>query len=176
MDEIINKVEKSGLKEINLEDFYIQGERYLLDIKQYLTSFSFGEGKEEAFILKEKDFREYVKTHDWTKYKDKLVAITCTADAVIPTWAYMLIATVLQPYAKKFVFGDLKTLETVLFQESLSKMNPEEFRDKKIIIRGCSNLPVPESAYVELTRILVPFAKSIMYGEACSTVPLMKKM
>lgn len=176
MDEIINKVEKSGLKEINLEDFYIQGERYLLDIKQYLTSFSFGEGKEEAFILKEKDFREYVKTHDWTKYKDKLVAITCTADAVIPTWAYMLIATVLQSYAKKFVFGDLKTLETVLFQESLSKMNPEEFRDKKIIIRGCSNLPVPESAYVELTRILVPFAKSIMYGEACSTVPLMKKM
>ncbi|HNO71258.1 MAG TPA: DUF2480 family protein, partial [Bacteroidia bacterium] len=106
----------------------------------------------------------------------KLVAITCTADAVIPTWAYMLIATVLQSYAKKFVFGDLKTLETVLFQESLSKMNPEEFRDKKIIIRGCSNLPVPESAYVELTRILVPFAKSIMYGEACSTVPLMKKM
>ncbi|HET7818070.1 MAG TPA: DUF2480 family protein [Bacteroidia bacterium] len=176
MDEIINKVEKSGLKEINLEDFYIQGERYLLDIKQYLTSLSFGEGKEEAFILKEKDFREYVKTHDWTKYKDKLVAITCTADAVIPTWAYMLIATVLQSYAKKFVFGDLKTLETVLFQESLSKMNPEEFRDKKIIIRGCSNLPVPESAYVELTRILVPFAKSIMYGEACSTVPLMKKM
>ena len=176
MDEIINKVEKSGLKEINLEDFYIQGERYLLDIKQYLTSFSFGEGKEEAFILKEKDFREYVKTHDWTKYKDKLVAITCTADAVIPTWAYMLIATVLQPYAMKFVFGDLKTLETVLFQESLSKINPEEFRDKKIIIRGCSNLPVPESAYVELTRILVPFAKSIMYGEACSTVPLMKKM
>ena len=176
MDEIINKVEKSGLKEINLEDFYIQGERYLLDIKQYLTSFSFGEGKEEAFILKEKDFTEYVKTHDWTKYKDKLVAITCTADAVIPTWAYMLIATVLQSYAKKFVFGDLKTLETVLFQESLSKMNPEEFRDKKIIIRGCSNLPVPESAYVELTRILVPFAKSIMYGEACSTVPLMKKM
>lgn len=176
MDEIINKVEKSGLKEINLENFYIQGERYLLDIKQYLTSFSFGEGKEEAFILKEKDFREYVKTHDWTKYKDKLVAITCTADAVIPTWAYMLIATVLQSYAKKFVFGDLKTLETVLFQESLSKMNPEEFRDKKIIIRGCSNLPVPESAYVELTRILVPFAKSIMYGEACSTVPLMKKM
>lgn len=176
MDEIINKVEKSGLKEINLEDFYIQGERYLLDIKQYLTSFSFGEGKGEAFILKEKDFREYVKTHDWTKYKDKLVAITCTSDAVIPTWAYMLIATVLQSYAKKFVFGDLKTLETVLFQESLSKMNPEEFRDKKIIIRGCSNLPVPESAYVELTRILVPFAKSIMYGEACSTVPLMKKM
>ena len=167
MEEIVNKIQQSGLTEINLEDFYIKGERVLIDIKDNLF---------QGLILKEKDFREYVKTHDWTKYKDKLVAITCTADAVIPTWAYMLIATVLQSYAKKFVFGDLKTLETVLFQESLSKMNPEEFRDKKIIIRGCSNLPVPESAYVELTRILVPFAKSIMYGEACSTVPLMKKM
>lgn len=167
MEEIVNKIQQSGLTEINLEDFYIKGERVLIDIKDNLF---------QGLILKEKDFREYIKTHDWTKYKDKLVAITCTADAVIPTWAYMLIATVLQSYAKKFVFGDLKTLETVLFQESLSKMNPEEFRDKKIIIRGCSNLPVPESAYVELTRILVPFAKSIMYGEACSTVPLMKKM
>lgn len=164
--EIINRVAESGLTEINLEDFYPKGERALIDVRDNLF---------QGLILKEKDFREFVKNEDWKKYQDKFVAITCSADAIVPTWAYMLIATSLQPFAKKIVFGDLKTLETVLFLESLSKINIEEFRDKKLVIKGCGNLPIPESAYVELTRILTPVAKSLMFGEACSTVPVMKK-
>ena len=165
--EIINRVDQSGLTEINLEDFYPKGERVLLDVKENLF---------QGLILREKDFREFVKNEDWNKYKDKFVAITCTADAIVPTWAYMLLSTALQPFVKNVVFGDLKTLETVLFTQALSKINPENFRDKKAVIKGCGNLPVPESAYVELTRILTPVAKSIMYGEPCSTVPLMKKI
>ena len=165
-EEIKNRVADSGLTEINLEDFYSKGERILIDVKDNLF---------QGLILKEKDFREFVKNENWEKYKDKFVAITCSADAIIPTWAYMLIATSLQPFAKKFVFGDLKTLETVLFLESLSKINPEEYLDKKLVIKGCGNLPVPESAYVELTRMLTPVAKSIMFGEPCSTVPVMKR-
>ncbi len=164
--EIINKVAESGLLEINLEDYYPKGERVLLDIKELLF---------QGLILKEKDFREFVKKEDWSKFKDKFVAITCSADAIVPTWAYMLLSTSLQPFAKYVVFGDLKTLETVLFTQALSKINPEDFRDKKAVIKGCGNLPVPESAYVELTRILTPVAASIMYGEPCSTVPVMKR-
>lgn len=164
--EIVNRVAESGLVEINLEDFYPKGERVLIDVKDNLF---------QGLILKEKDFREFVKNENWTKYQNKFVSIICSADAVVPTWAYMLIATSLQPFAKKFVFGDVKTLETVLFLESLSKINSEEFRDKKLVIKGCGNLPVPESAYVELTRILTPVAKSIMFGEPCSTVPVYKQ-
>jgi len=164
--EIINKVEQSGLIEINLEDFYPRGERILLDIKEQLF---------QGLILKEKDFREFVKNEDWSKYKDKFVAIICSADAIVPTWAYMLLSASIQPFAKNIVFGDLKTLETMLFTQVLSKINLEDFRDKRTVIKGCGNLPVPESAYVELTRLLTPVAKSIMYGEACSTVPVMKK-
>ena len=163
--EIINKVDQSGLTDFNLEDYYPKGERVLIDVKNNLF---------QGLILKEKDFRDFVKNENWEKYKDKFVAITCTADAVVPTWAYMLITTSLQPFAKKTVFGDLKTLETILFLEALSKINMEDFRNKKICVKGCGNLPVPDSAYVEITRILSPVAKSIMYGEACSTVPIMK--
>lgn len=166
MEEIVNKVAESGLLEINLEDYYPKGERVLLDVKDHLF---------QGLILKEKDFREFVKKEDWSKYKDKFVAITCSADAIVPTWAYMLLSTSIQPHAKNVVFGDLKTLETVLFTQALSKINPEDFRDKRAVIKGCGNLPVPESAYVELTRILTPVAKSIMYGEPCSTVPVMKR-
>ena len=164
--EIINRVDQSGLTEINLEDFYPKGERVLLDIKEHLF---------QGLILKEKDFREFVKKEDWSKYTNKFVAITCSADAIVPTWAYMLLSASIQPFAKNIVFGDLKTLETVLFTQALSKISPEDFRDKKAVIKGCGNLPVPESAYVELTRILTPVAKSIMYGEPCSTVPVMKR-
>ena len=164
--EIVNRVEQSGLTEVNLEDYYQKGERVLIDVKENLF---------QGLILKEKDFREFVKNEDWKKYQDKFVAITCSADAIVPTWAYMLIASALQPFAKKFVFGDLKTLETILFNEALSKLNPEDFIEKKVVIKGCGEIPVPESAYVELTRILTPVAKSIMYGEPCSTVPVFKK-
>lgn len=164
--EIVNRVEQSGLVEFNLEDYYPKGERVQIDMKDHLF---------QGLILKEKDFREFVKNENWAKYQDKFVALVCTADAVVPTWAYMLLSTSLAPFAKGLVFGDLATLETVLFQKALAKINPETFRDQRVVIKGCSNLPVPESAYVEITRLLSPVAKSIMYGEPCSTVPIFKK-
>ena len=165
-EEIINKVEQSGLIDFNLEDYYPKGERVLFDIKDQLF---------QGLILKEKDFRDFVKNNDWSTYKGKFVALTCSADAIVPTWAYMLLTSSLEPFANKIVFGDLKTLETIIFQESLSKINPEDFREKRICVKGCGNLPVPESAYVEITRILSPIAKSVFYGEACSTVPITKR-
>ena len=165
-NEIINKVAESGLIEFNLEDYYTKGERVLIDVKEILF---------QGLILKEKDFREFVKNNDWSKYKEKFVALTCSADAIVPTWAFMLFTAALEPFAKKIVFGDLKTLETILFREALSKINVEDFRDKKICIKGCGKLPVPESAYVEITHLLSSVAKSLMYGEACSTVPIMKR-
>ncbi|MEK6616287.1 MAG: DUF2480 family protein [Bacteroidota bacterium] len=164
--EIINRVSESGLMEIHPEDFYPKGERVVIDVKENLF---------QGLILREKEFREFAQNENWSKYKNKFVAVICSADAIVPTWAYMILATSLHPFAKRMVVGDLKTLETLLFIESLSKINPEDFRDKKVVIKGCGNLPVPESAYVELTRILTPVAKSIMYGEPCSTVPVMKK-
>jgi hypothetical protein len=165
-EEIKNRVSESGLIEFNLEDYFPQGNRILIDVKDNLF---------QGLILREKDFREYVKNENWKKYEGAYAAITCTADAVVPTWAYMLLTTALSPFAEKIVFGDLKTLETVLFNDALSKINPEDYRGKRIVIKGCSNLPVPESAYVELTRLLRPVAKSIMYGEPCSTVPIYKE-
>ena len=163
--EIVNKVAESGLITINLEDFYPEGERVVFDMKDHLF---------EELLLKEKDFREFVKTNDWVKYRDKFVAITCSNDAIVASWAYMLIAASLKPYAKKIVFGNLETLETVLFHDALSKINREDYRDQRIIIKGCSDKPVPVSAYVELTSLLQPVVKSIMYGEPCSTVPVYK--
>ena len=165
-DEIINKVAQSDLVTINLEDFYPKGERVLFDIKPWLF---------EELILKEKDFRERIKNHDWSQYKSKFVAITCTADAIIPTWAFMLVASSLTPFTQKIVFGDLKKLDEEIFQEQIQKLNVENYRDEKIIVRGCSAIDVPVSAYVELINRLRPVAKSIMYGDACSTVPLFKK-
>lgn len=163
--EIVNKVEQSGLKEFNLEDFYLKGERVVFDLKDFLF---------QGLILKEKDFREALKNFDWTLYTDKYVAVLCSADAIVPSWAFMLVAVYLEPVAKRVVFGSTETLETVLFNDALSKLDIEKFRGEKIIIKGCSKYPVPESAYVEITRMLRPVAKSIMYGEACSTVPLYK--
>lgn len=164
-DEIINKVANSGLITIDLEEFYPKGERVLFDIKPLLF---------QELILKEKDFREYIKQHDWSAYQDKFVAVTCTADAIVPTWAYMLLSIALQPYAKKIVFGTLDTLDAILFNEALQQINYENYKDQRIVIKGCGNLPVTTHAYLELVNGLKPFAKSIMYGEPCSTVPLYK--
>lgn len=152
--------------EINLDEFYVQGERVVIDIKDNLF---------QGLILKEKDFRAFVNNNDWTKYKDKLVAITCTADAIVPTWAYMLIGSSLQSYAKYYVFGNLNTLETILFAESLKRINVQSFRDKKVMVKGCGKVELPESAFVEVTRLLSPVVSSLMFGEACSTVPVYKK-
>lgn len=163
--EIVNKVAQSGIITIDLEDYYPAGERVLFDMKGLLF---------QGLILREKDFREFVKGHDWSQYKDKYVALNCSADAIVPTWAYMLLATQLEPYAKKVVFGDLETLETILYNEALAKLDINAYQNARIVVKGCGNLPVPKAAYVEITRLLRPVAKSIMYGEACSTVPLYK--
>ncbi|HKR07512.1 MAG TPA: DUF2480 family protein [Bacteroidia bacterium] len=163
--EIVNKVAESGLITINLEDFYPEGERVIFDMKDHLF---------EELLLKEKDFREFIKTNDWTKYTGKFVAITCSNDAIVASWAYMLVAASLQPYAKKITFGNLETMETILFHDTLLKINPEDYRDQRIVIKGCGDKPVPVSAYVELTALLKPYVKNIMYGEPCSTVPVYK--
>lgn len=164
---IVNKVASSGLITFNLEDYYPDGERIVFDIKDFLF---------EGLILKEKDFRDKVKNYDWAVYNDKYVAIHCSTDAIVPIWGYMLIATKIELFAKRFLFGNLSMLETTLFNEALSKINLEEFKAQRIVIKGCSNKKVPVSAYVEITRLLRPIVKSIMYGEACSTVPLYKKV
>ncbi|HTF05525.1 MAG TPA: DUF2480 family protein [Bacteroidia bacterium] len=166
MEEITNKVANSGLITIDLGEMYPEGERVLLDIKNQLF---------QELILREKDFREFIKTNDWSQYKDKYVALTCSADAIIPDWTWMLLASALEPFAKKIIFGDLEKLETVLFEETLSKFNAEEFRDARVVVKGCGDKPVPKTAYIELVRKLQPLAKSIMYGEPCSTVPIYKK-
>lgn len=164
--DIVNKVAQSGLVTIDLEDLYVPGERVLFDMKEWLY---------EELILKEKDFREKLKTHNWEAYKEKFVAVTCTVDAVVPTWAYMLVAIHLKPFAKKITFGTLDRLEDELFSEAISKLNIEDLTDQKIVIKGCSKIAVPVSAYVNLTARLRPVVKSIMYGEPCSTVPLFKR-
>jgi hypothetical protein len=165
-NEIINKVSESGLITIDLEKFYPKGERILFDIKEHLF---------QGLVLREKDFREYIKNEDWNKYKDKYVALFCSSDAIVPTWAYILLAIQLEPVTKKVVYGDLETLESILYYEILSKINLEDFKDARVVIKGCGKLPVPKFAYVEIAHLLSPIAKSIMYGEPCSTVPLYKK-
>ncbi|MBL6446369.1 DUF2480 family protein [Fulvivirga sp. 29W222] len=164
--DIINRVAQSSLITFNLEDYYQKGERVLFDIKDWLF---------QGLILREKDFRAAVKEHDWERYKGTHVAMICTVEAIVPTWAYMLIATRLQPYAETIIHGNLDELEKVLFKDSLDKVKVEEFRDKKIVIKGCGSIPVPNSAYVQITSMLRPVVASIMYGEPCSTVPLYKK-
>ena len=165
-DVIINRVANSPLVTFDLEEFYHPGERILLDIADQLY---------EGLILREKDFRAWAKETDWSVYKGKNVAVWCSVDAIIPTWAYMLLTTRISPFAHTVVFGTLEDLEKAIYQDALNSVDIEKFRDKKVVIKGCGKYQVPESAYVEITRILTPVASSIMYGEACSTVPLYKK-
>jgi hypothetical protein len=165
-DVIINRVANSPLVTFDLEEFYHAGERVLLDIANQLY---------EGMILREKDFRAWVKETDWSVYKGKNVAVWCSVDAIIPTWAYMLLTTRISPFAHTVVFGTLEDLEKAIYQDALNSVDIEKFRDKKVVIKGCGKYQVPESAYVEITRLLTPVASSIMYGEACSTVPLYKK-
>jgi hypothetical protein len=164
-NEITNKVASSGIITLSLEDFIEPGERVLFDIKPLLF---------QELILKEKDFREFIKTNDWSIYKNKLIALTCTADAIVPTWAYMLLTLALEPHAKKIVFGSLSDLENLLFAEKLLSLDVSEYKDARVVIKGCGDKPLPTNAYVQLTALLKPVAKSIMYGEPCSTVPLYK--
>lgn len=165
-EEIINRVANSILVTINLEDYYPKGQRILFDIKDWLY---------EGFVLREKDFRNQVAEHDWTQYQDSYVALTCSSDAIIPGWAYMLISIQLESVAKKTIIGNLEMLETAIYQDVLNQLDVSEFANKPLIIKGCSKKPVPQNAYIMLASKLKPIAKSIMYGEACSSVPLFKK-
>ena len=164
--EIINRVAKSPLITIDLEELYEKGERIVFDLKENLH---------EGIILKEKEYRDFLKNHNWQAYNDKHVAICCSVDAIIPTWAYMLLSSKLEPFAQTIVYGNLNHLEEELFKKALSAFNPSEYADKKVVIKGCSKIDVPISIYVEITRLLRPYASSIMYGEPCSTVPIFKK-
>nr|WP_093209167.1 DUF2480 family protein [Siphonobacter aquaeclarae] len=164
--EIVNRVANSGLVTLDLESYYHPGERVVYDLKDNLFM--------EA-ILREKDFREFLKSHDWSQYTGKNVAVICSADAIVPTWAYMLLAVHLEPYANMVVFGDLQTLEDKLFYDALSRINPEDYQGTRVVVKGCSNYPVPVSAYVEVSRLLRPVVQSLLFGEPCSTVPLYKK-
>ncbi len=165
-EEIINRVANSKLVTFNLEDYYPKGERVLFDIKDWLL---------EGFVLREKEFRQTAKDHDWSQYEGKYVALTCSSDAIIPGWAYMLLSTHLAPFSRKTVVGDLEMLETVLYTEILSNLDVSQYEGLPVIIKGCSQKPVPQNAYLQLINKLQPVARSIMYGEACSSVPLFKK-
>jgi hypothetical protein len=164
-EEIVNRVANSKLITIDLEDFYPSGNRVKFDISEWLF---------EGLLLREKNFREQVKNHNWSQYKDTYVALGCSTDAIIPSWAYLLLSTQLNPFAKKVIVGDLELLETVLFSEIITNLNVEDFTGKPVIIKGCANKPIPQSAYSFLIEKIQPVAKSIMFGEACSTVPLFK--
>ena len=165
-ENFVNKVAASGLITLNLEEYVHKGERVVYDIKDNLF---------HGLMLREKDFREFIKTHDWTAYQDKNVSVICSADAIVPTWAYMLLATKLSPYANEVVFGDLAALEAVLFTKSLAKIDLNTFANERVVVKGCGDVDVPVSAYVEITNLLSPVVKSIMYGEPCSTVPVYKR-
>ncbi|EIA10055.1 DUF2480 family protein [Flavobacterium frigoris] len=165
MEEIINKVASSALEVFDLEDYYPKGVRTQIDISQWLL---------EGFLLKEKDFREHLKNHNWTQYQDQFVAINCSTDAIVPAWASILVTIQVAPFAKKVVDGNIEDLDASLYEELLAKIDYSVYANKAIIIKGCSRKPVPMRAYVLAASNLQPFARSIMYGEACSAVPLYK--
>ncbi|MEO8822821.1 MAG: DUF2480 family protein [Ginsengibacter sp.] len=167
MEEIIvNKVAQSALLTLNLEKYYPKEDIVTFDVKEYLFM---------ELILKEKDYRETLKNIDWSIYEKKTVAVTCSADAIIPLWAYMLAVTYLQPFAKDIHFGDAEDVFKFLFLKNLGKVDPKEFEGKRVVVKGCGDKAIPETAFVEITKILRPVVKSIMYGEPCSTVPIYKK-
>jgi len=163
---IINKVAESGIITLDLEKYYPREESAVFDLKDHLFM---------GMILKEKDFREALKKTDWSRYKDKNVALTCTADAIIPVWAWMLTVSYLQPVAREIIMGDEKELHKILFLKNLSAIDVNEFADKKVVVKGCGETAIDDYVYMEITKLLRPVAQSIMYGEPCSTVPVFKK-
>jgi hypothetical protein len=165
MSEIVNKVANSKLVQIDLAQFYPTGKRVYLDISQWLV---------EGFLLREKEFRATVKNHDWEQYQDQHLAIYCSTDAIIPSWAYLLIALAAEPFASTIVQGKETELETVLFERFFNDHDFTQYQDQMLIVKGCGNLPIPTQAYVTFMRKTKPFAKSIMFGEPCSAVPLYK--
>ena len=166
MDEIVNKVANSKLVQIDLAEYYTQGPRVEFDIKPWLY---------EELILKENDFRKYVADHDWTQYQDQHVNIVCSADAIVPSWAFLLIGLHLESVAKTIVQGNRETLEIVLFENFFKQFDFQQFEGKLLIVKGCGNLPIPPQAYINFVTNASKFAKSIMFGEPCSSVPLFKR-
>jgi len=164
--EIINKVANSQLITIDLEEYYSENPRSVIDIKPWLY---------QGLILKEADFRENLKAYDWEQFKQHYVALTCSSGAIIPSWAFMLMTTYLAPFAAKVVVGNLVVLETIVFNEIVADIDASSYLNLPVIIKGCTKKPIPESAYVQLVQKLLPVARSVMFGEACSTVPLYKK-
>ncbi|MEO8765227.1 MAG: DUF2480 family protein [Ginsengibacter sp.] len=163
---IINKVAQSGLITLDLEKFYPEGETIVFDLKAFLFM---------ELILKEKEYREALKNLDWSIYKNKNVCITCSVDAVIPVWAYMLAMTNLQPIAREVVLGNEAFLHEILFLKNLWKIDAAEYEGKRVVVKGCGDRKIPDTVYAEITKILRPVARSIMYGEPCSTVPVYKR-
>lgn len=163
---LVNRVAESGIITLNLEDYFPNKEIIAFDIQKFLF---------RGLILREKDFRQALAELSWAEYTDKMVAVFCSAEAIIPLWAYQLIAVYLEPIAAKVVCGSIETLLTVHYHETLAKINLAEFSEKRIVVKGCGEKPVPAAAYLEIARLLRPVAKSLMYGEACSAVPLYKK-
>jgi len=164
---IINKVSDSGLITLDLEQYYPREEVVLYDLKDYLFM---------GLILKEKDFRESLKNLDWEVYKNKYVGVTCSADAIIPPWAYMLAASYLQPVAKDVIMGDEKEVHKTIFLKNIQRIEANEFTGQRVVVKGCGDKPIGEFAYMEITKLLRPVVKTIMYGEPCSTVPIYKKL
>lgn len=165
-DIIENKIANSGLITLDLADYYPKGERKSIDIAPWLF---------EGIMLREKDFRQSVKDHDWGQYQDCYVAVFCSEDAIIPQWAFMLLSSSLAAYAKKVVFGTREQMESILMDSAIAALDLSELEDQRVIIKGCGDLPIPPHAYVSIVSKLQPLAKSIMFGEACSTVPIFKK-
>lgn len=163
---ILNRVANSSLISLDLAEFIPQGERAEFDLKDYLF---------QGLILREKDFRLAIKEFDWSVYRNKFVAIYCSADAIIPTWAYMLVATKIISIAALSTKGTPKELEKKLFLRELDKKDWSQLRDAKVIIKGCSDLVDPDFSFFEATQRLIPWVSSLMYGEPCSTVPVFKK-
>ena len=165
-EEIVNRVANSALITVDLEEYFPEGPRKTIDLSQWL---------DQGFILKEKEFRSALEQFDWSGYQDSYVNLVCSTDAILPGWAFMLVGLKLAGIAKAAVQGSSEDLERSLYQDIIAQIDPEDYRDKPVIIKGCSNKPVPEEAYLILANHLQPTARSIMYGEACSSVPLYKK-
>ena len=164
-DIINNKVSESGILTIDLELYISKEEIIVFDIKDFLFM---------ELIIKEKEFRQSLKELDIEKYKNKIITITCSVDSIIPMWAYMLVVTLLQPVAKIIMFGNEQEIKKKLFIQNIQQVDIEEYRNQRVVVKGCGENPIPEEAYVEITNKLRPVVKSIMYGEPCSTVPIYK--
>jgi len=166
IDEIKNRVANSNLITVDLEDFYPKGKRLEVDISMFLF---------QGLLLREREFRVKINKHDWSQYQHSYIALTNKNQALVPAWAFMLITTKLSPIAKMIIIGNKNELEIIIFSNIIAKIDVSNYKDRPVIIKGCSKKDIPENSYIQLIQKIQPVAKSIMYGEACSSVPLFKK-